>query len=226
MKVEIKGGKFLHALFVVVVVTGVLFGAAGRWDLPGIWAYLAILFGMNGATAAYVLRKSPALAEERFRLGPGDQNPWFRVLILPMMLGHWAIAGMDAGRWQDPGDFPGELQFLGLAGLATGQAIWFWAMNSNPFFSGQVRIQTERGHQLASGGPYRFVRHPGYVGFFLVLLASPLALGSWWSALPVIPALPLLVHRTHVEDSLLRNGLPGYQEYAVRVPYRILPGIW
>ena len=97
---------------------------------------------------------------------------------------------------------------------------------SNKFFSSAVRIQKDRGHTVISTGPYRFVRHPGYVGLCVFTLAEPLALGSWWAFIPGGLATILVIVRTVLEGRTLQAELPGYKEYAARVRYRLLPGVW
>jgi protein-S-isoprenylcysteine O-methyltransferase Ste14 len=99
-------------------------------------------------------------------------------------------------------------------------------MVSNPFFSARVRIQRERGHQVARGGPYRFVRHPGYAAFILSSLAAPVFLGSIWALVPAGMTVGLFVMRTAFEDRTLRIELDGYQAYADEVRYRLIPGLW
>ena len=101
-----------------------------------------------------------------------------------------------------------------------------WSMASNAFFSTVVRIQDDRGHAVASGGPYRFVRHPGYVAAILFYLVTPLMLGSVWTFIPSVLMVLLFVVRTALEDRTLREELDGYWEYAQRVRYRLLPGVW
>ena len=101
-----------------------------------------------------------------------------------------------------------------------------WAMLANPFFEKTVRIQEERGHHVATGGPYRFVRHPGYVAFILMGFALPLGVGSAWALVPAGLNAALIVARTALEDRTLRRELPGYAEYAQRTRYRLLPGVW
>jgi protein-S-isoprenylcysteine O-methyltransferase Ste14 len=96
-----------------------------------------------------------------------------------------------------------------------------------PFFSSVVRIQTDRGQQVVTTGPYAFVRHPGYTAGILIIAASGPALGSWVAAaLVVIFSLPFLLYRTITEDRILQVKLAGYSEYAARVRWRLLPGIW
>ena len=101
-----------------------------------------------------------------------------------------------------------------------------WATGSNAFFSLTVRIQKERSHAVATGGPYRFVRHPSYAGGILFELAAPIMLGSWWALIPGGLNAILFVIRTALEDKTLQAELDGYQEYAQRTRYRVLPGIW
>jgi protein-S-isoprenylcysteine O-methyltransferase Ste14 len=99
-------------------------------------------------------------------------------------------------------------------------------MLTNHYFSTFVRIQADRGHQVVSGGPYAFVRHPGYVGIIATTLAVPLVLGSAWAFLPALVSALLLGVRTALEDRTLQKELPGYDEYAARVRFRLLPLIW
>ncbi len=99
-------------------------------------------------------------------------------------------------------------------------------MTVNPFFSSVVRIQKDRGQRVITNGPYQYVRHPGYIGGIGVMLFSPLALNSWLSSILSLPALPFLVWRTIMEDTMLREELEGYKEYAQKVRYRLFPGVW
>jgi len=107
-----------------------------------------------------------------------------------------------------------------------GQGLFTWGMVSNKFFSTAVRIQTDRDHTVASGGPYRYVRHPGYVGYITASFATALALGSLWALIPAGLTMCLLVVRTALEDQTLQDELDGYKEYAQQVRYRLLPGVW
>jgi protein-S-isoprenylcysteine O-methyltransferase Ste14 len=105
-------------------------------------------------------------------------------------------------------------------------ALSVWAMASNRFFSGTVRIQADRGHTVVDGGPYGFVRHPGYLAWCISAPAIPLMLGSLWALIPSLLGMCALVLRTSLEDRTLRKELPGYEDYARRVRYRLLPGVW
>jgi protein-S-isoprenylcysteine O-methyltransferase Ste14 len=102
-----------------------------------------------------------------------------------------------------------------------------WAMSVNPFFSGAIRIQTDRGQRVTREGPYAFLRHPGHAGGILAFVAARLALNSLISILPVVLIeLPILIYRTIVEEQMLRDELAGYVAYATKVPYRLIPGVW
>ncbi len=101
-----------------------------------------------------------------------------------------------------------------------------WATGSNAFFSLTVRIQKERGQAVVEGGPYRFVRHPSYVGGILFELAAPIMLGSWWALIPGGLDAVLFVIRTALEDKTLQAELDGYPAYTERTRYRLVPGVW
>jgi len=113
-----------------------------------------------------------------------------------------------------------------VACLLAGYLLSSHALIENRFFSGVVRIQPERGHYVVSGGPYRWMRHPGYAGALLAYLATPVFLDSWWAGVPAIALAGALVVRTHLEDRTLQDELPGYRDYARRVRSRLVPGVW
>ncbi len=216
--------NLLRGLAVLGVLIAVLFGSAGRWDLPYFWAYV----GINAAlvvAGAYTV--DPELQRERWRPAKRDREFWHVVLVaLPCWLAHLVVAGLDVGRFHWSTPLPPAVQVLGLAISFASWGLVLRAMVVNRFFSPVVRIQTERGHHVVTTGPYRYVRHPGYSGAIDGLLSSPLALGSWWALAPVIPLALVIGRRAATEDRFLRAQLPGYAAYAARVRYRLLPGIW
>ncbi len=213
----------LNVVVFVAALTGVLFGSAGRLDLPWFWAFVIVhglLLALQRATVDEGLRR------ERAHPGPGGCDRRLRRVALPLYLTHLVVAGLDVGRWNWSGLIPLWVQGIGLAEYACGLGIAIWAMAVNRFFSPAARIQCERGHCLITSGPYRYVRHPGYAGGLLAMLGGGVALGSWWSLLPMLPVALLTLRRIVLEDRLLRAELGGYEQYARRVPSCLVPGIW
>ena len=215
---------FLVALALIAVT---LFLPAGRWDWTAGWLYLAV-FAMNLIiNYTFVRVRNPELIEHRMRFGAGTKG-WdkvWMVVFTPIFLTVYVVAALDAGRygWSD---LPDALWPIGFALFLAGTMLFSWSMGVNPFFEKTVRIQTERGHRVIDTGPYRYVRHPGYVGFFGWILSAPLLLGSWWAFLPAIISVVAVVVRTALEDRTLRDELPGYPDYARRVRFRLIPHVW
>ena len=137
----------------------------------------------------------------------------------------FVVAGLDHRHSWSP-VFPTWLNILGLILVTFGYAFAVWALVENRYFSTVVRIQTDRGHVVCGTGPYRIIRHPGYAGNLLPLPGIVLALGSLWTLIPAVVALIIVVIRTALVDQTLRDELPGYLEYAQRVPFRLVPGIY
>lgn len=208
-----------------VLIAGILFGAAGRWDVPMFWAYVGLWFTLG---MIVTLTADLDLARERWRPGGESKDNLAALRLLGMLLmgGQWVIAGLDVGRYHWSDTVPIGVQALGLAGLTAALAVVRWAQSVNRFFSSAIRIQRDRGHHVVTSGPYRYVRHPGYTAFSLGWICSALILGSWWSLVPSLAFIALLVRRTAVEDRFLQAELEGYAEYARKVRYRLLPGLW
>lgn len=212
----------LHA--VVLLLCG---GDLGWWQG---WAY-SLLFASAGiGVRPWAERRHPGLMAERVQLSraPGVKS-WDRVLapLMALSLGLplFVVAGLDHRFGWSP-DFPGWLTVLGLALAAAGYGFAGWAFLENRFFSAVVRIQSERGHIVCDTGPYTIIRHPGYAGSILPPFAMALALNSAWVLVPATAALVIAVVRTALEDRALQEELPGYREYAARVRYRLIPGIY
>jgi protein-S-isoprenylcysteine O-methyltransferase Ste14 len=137
----------------------------------------------------------------------------------------YVVAGLDQRyAWSTGISLPTQIVALIIAALGYGLVVW--ATGTNAYFSQTVRIQNERGHHVVTGGPYRFVRHPGYISTILVELASPFVLGSWWAMILSVVTIALFIVRTGLEDRLLQHELEGYQEYTQTVRYRLVPGVW
>src|SRR5262249_26405863 len=187
----------------LTVIASVIFVSAGRADLPMGWGVLGVLGIFFVLTFTSI---DPALMRERLRPGAGNLDRLTRPLTLVLMLGSLFIAGLAVGRFHwSP--IPSEVQLVGLIGYAVAMAGAFWAVRANPFYSSAVRLQRDRGQRAITGGPYRFVRHPGYAATVLAMVCGGLALGSWIAMLPVLAVIAIFVRRTLVEDRMLHDGL-------------------
>lgn len=204
-----------------------LFLTAGRMDWGLGWAYFGVLFAVQTATTLILLPTNPTLLGERSWMQKGSKT-WDKVIVSLCDAG-WmvtaVVSGLDARFGWSPRMEVG-LIIAGWVLLVLGFFLFLWSMASNRFFSSFMRIQTDRGHTVETGGPYRYVRHPGYVGALLIYIASPLALASLWTFLPAALLLSLFVYRTALEDRTLQVELEGYADYSQRVRYRLLPGVW
>jgi len=209
----------------LLITAAILFIPAGRLDWTMGWVYIGAYLLAQGVTALVV---DPELLAER-ETRHQDAKKWDMVLLgfwgLASALAPMVIAGLNVRFGWLP-RMSLAVQICGLLLFLLGWAITIWAMTSNLFFSKVVRIQRDRGHSVATGGPYQIVRHPGYVGASAQSLATPLILGSVWALIPGVLGVLLLIVRTVLEDKTLREELEGYKEYAGQVPYRLLPGIW
>jgi len=213
--------------FSIPLVLFVCGGDSGWWQ-AWIYSLLIVAAGMGGRIWAE--RRHPGLLAERQNIEKiQSAKTWDKVLaplmalslVYPLVI----VAGLDHRRGWSP-VFPLWLIVLGFILISLGYAFAVWALIENRFFSSTVRIQTDRGHVVCDSGPYRIVRHPGYAGNILPLLGIVLALGSVWTLIPAAVALIIAVIRTALEDQTLQEELPGYRDYARRVRYRLIPGIY
>ncbi len=209
-----------------VCVAG-FFWLAGRWDWIEGWAYVGLFTLGQSVIGIYLLIRDPELIRRRARAGEGTKA-WDKVCLSLFGCSYLAImvvAALDA-RW-GWSETPAWLVPAGGALYVLGAVLVTWAMAVNTHFEKTVRIQTDRGHKVIDSGPYRLVRHPGYVATILgFVLAPPLMLRSRWALLPAAVAVSVFVLRTALEDRMLRRELEGYAEYAKRVRYRLLPPVW
>ena len=211
-----------------LILIGILFGIVGRWDWWMGWALVAVYIVWTVSTAVLILPVNPAMLAERAR-PHADTQRWDKALLGALgllIVAEYVVASLDVRLGWSP-VFPLALRIMGLAAAVAGyDVLLVWAMVSNAFFVSTVRIQEERKQTVATGGPYRYVRHPGYVGTLLLHWGVPFMLNSLWAIIPAVAMTLVLVARTALEDRTLRDELPGYQEYAERVRYRLIPGVW
>ena len=215
----------LRALLGPVVMIGLLFLGAGTWDYWQAWVYFIVNMIILTLMAT-VLTPNYELVEERLNPKKGMKNwdKFYFAVTTPLYILALVIAGLDARfGWSN---IPLTVYWTSVAIYILGQAIFQWARYTNQYFSSVVRIQTDRGQTVCKDGPYKYVRHPGYVGGFLFTIIMGLMLGSWWASIPQVIAAFMLVWRTAREDKTLQAELPGYKEFTNETKYRLLPGVW
>jgi len=215
-------------IIVTVMLAALLFASAGRMDVPMFWVYLVVHSGAQLAMSLLVFRRNRDLLEERQRPGQGAKA-WDQVILriyFLLTLSLFVVAGLDVGRFHWSDTVPLWGQIAALVGFALSFAFSIWAMVVNDFYSRVVRIQRDRGQYVVTDGPYRYVRHPSYIGSILSWACATLALGSWLALVTAVLIAATFTVRTALEDRALQEELTGYKEYAQRVRYRLLPGVW
>ena len=222
--------RIIQVFLQVLLQAVVLFASAGTLRWWEAWAFIGIYLAGIAVNAFFMLRLHPETVAERGRgAAAGNTKDWDKIVglvaVLFYLIGIFMIAGLDE-RFTWTGQMPLLVQVAGFVVWALGSALFGWAMYTNTFFSSVVRIQDDRGHQVCDTGPYRVVRHPGYVGACLQSLSTPLMLGSWWALIPGVLSVLSFALRTALEERTLQDELAGYSEYAQRVRYRLLPGVW
>jgi protein-S-isoprenylcysteine O-methyltransferase Ste14 len=216
--------KSFAGIFFFIVI---LFISAGRIDYYQGWIYSAMsLLGllMNFAPS----NVDTELLHERSK-PPKDAKQWDKLILKLSALTTiiaYVIAGMDSGRYQWSSHLPWGICLLGIILMFIGQLLFLIAKKANRFFSSVMRIQNDRGHTVCETGPYRFVRHPGYLGMIISWVGFPLLIGSLWSIIPIVFAIILLLVRTRLEDRTLIKELTGYSQYIQKTRYKLVPWIW
>jgi protein-S-isoprenylcysteine O-methyltransferase Ste14 len=204
-----------------------LFGSAGQLPWNRGWICTVLYLGGLHASKAVLKKLNPGLLEQRETAIRKDTKPFDKIflrLFLSLTILQPVIAGLDI-KFNGPSMpfwtvYPGIFTFILSAALIT------WVLVKNPHAESSVRIQNDRGHTVIASGPYRFVRHPMYVGLMQLHTAMALILGSTWTwALASLISI-LFLWRTALEDQTLRQELPGYEEYTTVTRYRLMPGIW
>jgi len=213
----------LAVLIFLAAAGGILFGAAGRSDLPMFWAYLGL---MGVLVFVFASKADPQLMKERRKPGPGGKDHGLRWNAIVVMLASFTIAGLDVGRFHWSDTVPRWAQIVSLLAVLAGMSLAGWASRVNRFHSSVARIQRDRGHVVVVVGPYQYLRHPTYASAMFFFPLTSMALGSWWAVVPALLAIPLFLRRLFIEERMLFAELEGYREYAERVPWRVIPGLW
>ena len=216
--------RFFQILIHFLLFSAILFISSD--NLRWVWAWIYILMYVVYTIINSFLFSKELIAER----GKTKENvkQWDKVLTKLAIIPGLAtplVAGLDERfHWQP--DFSININIISLAFYILGNVIVSWSMISNEYFSTHVRIQTDREHKVATAGPYRYVRHPGYVGMILNTLFTPLMLGSFWALIPGLLMVIFFVTRTALEDRTLQQELEGYSEYVKQVKFKLVPGIW
>lgn len=222
-----KQGLFIKQFVGTLVFYAAIFISAGYFMyLPGL-VYAAI--GVVMIILNYsLLKPDPELAAERSKPGEGAKQ-WDKIVLglsFLSTISMYCVAGLDSGRFLWSPEFPWTLFAAGIILTIAGQLLFLIAQKQNKFFSSTARIQSERGHTVCDTGLYSFVRHPAYMGSTIQTIGFPLLFGSLWSEIPAACLVLLQIIRTALEDKMLRNDLDGYQAYASKTRYRLIPFVW
>ena len=222
-----KATRSVRAVFTALFALAALFVPAGTLRWTEAWIFVILYTVAVMAAVAWMKKRSPGLFQERTKRKK-DAKSWdkmFMILYSIFLLGLLILPGLDAVRFRWS-EVPFIAKVIAFIGYLPGFWIVFWAMRENAFLSDVVRIQEDRGHTVCTTGPYRLVRHPMYVGVILIMVCFPFSLGSLYTLIPAAVIIILFILRTSLEDKTLRKELPGYEEYAQKVRYRLVPGIW
>jgi protein-S-isoprenylcysteine O-methyltransferase Ste14 len=222
-----KTPQWIYSLLGIAAMSGLIFFSSGRLDYWQGWVFFGVNLAIVGLTA-WVFRDDLGLVSER--LNPGKGIKWwdkgYFIMSTPLYFAAVIVSAIDAGHRHGSRQPTAVIYILVLGVYLAGQALFMWAKRVNPFFSSVARIQSERGQSVCREGPYRFCRHPGYLGGLLFGLATPIVLGSYWGLIPQTLAACLLVGRTFLEDRMLTRDLLWYTEYKRAVRFRLVPGLW
>jgi len=219
--------QLLQVIVMFFIMGSILFVSAGRLDWWEAWVFLIIYFFIALVSAVWMLRTNSDLVQERNRPGQ-NVKPWDNLLVginLLLTLALFVVIGLDAGR-QGWSKVSLVVKAIGLLGFLPAFGLPLWASKTNAYLSSRVHIQQERGHAVVAVGPYRYVRHPMYVGMIFYDVSVPLLLGSWWGLAVSVTMIVMVIVRTALEDRTLQRELSGYREYSQQVRYRLLPRVW
>ena len=218
----------LRLLITFVVMSAAFFGSAGTVAWPQAWIYMIIQFSFWLVTALWLKKHNPQLLKDRMVFLKPATRGWDKAIIMTstaVFVPYLLLPGLDAVRceWSS---VPVLVSVFAYAGVMVSLLLFFAVLRENAYLSRFVEVQKERGHKVVTTGPYRYVRHPMYVGLILLLYSIPVALGSLWTLVPASVLTFLFVIRTHFEDKTLHEELDGYKAYSGKVKYRLFPGLW
>lgn len=219
----------IQTLLVYAVTAALLFVAAGTWRWPQAWVFVIEMAASGIAIGVWLARHDPGLLAERMASPLQRGQAAADKAILLCLLVAWpawlAFMALDAVRFRWS-HLPVWIEVLGALLILVAMYVFYRIFRENSFAAPVVKIQKARGQRVVTTGPYSLVRHPMYAGAILLFVAVPMLLGSGWG-IALAPAwLILLMLRIPLEERVLRENLAGYDDYARRVRYRLLPGVW
>lgn len=218
----------LQNTITTVAMGALLFASAGTLHWLSAWVFLLTCVVLGPLCGWWLYRVDPALLAERLRPVLQRDQPAadkvFMTVFIVAMLGWLVVMGLD--RRHLASGMPASVQVLGLALFVLSTLFILSVFHENSFAAPVVKLQAGRAQRVISTGPYAHVRHPMYSGMILFFAGVPLLLGSWWGLAMVPLFVALFAVRIRIEERTLHEGLPGYSEYAARVRYRLLPGVW
>ena len=212
----------------IAVLLAALFGSAGTLAWPEAWLYIIIQYSFFTMLAIWLKKHNPELLRDRMAFLKPAAKRWDKVILLVstiVFVPYLILPGLDAVRFQWS-SVPPLIKAVCFGGIILSFMLLSWVMRENTYLSRVVEIQKERGHKVITTGPYQYVRHPMYLAIIVLFLSIPVALGSLWSLIPSAVLTLLILIRTFLEDKTLHEELEGYNSYAEKVKYRIVPGIW
>ncbi|MGC9361208.1 MAG: methyltransferase family protein [Anaerolineae bacterium] len=214
----------------LLLAPALMFLAAGTTRWPTAWAYTLIMVVGTIISRLLVWRTNPDTLRERAKFASAENTkPWDRALVVIVGIGGpvtcMVVAGLDY-RWGWSPEVPLAWQVAAAVAVTAAVGISVWAMVANAYFSAVARIQSDRGQQVVTSGPYAVVRHPSYASAVLLSVVMPVMLGTLWAWVPQLGVIAALVIRTRLEDRMLREELEGYEAYAEEVRWRLVPGVW
>ncbi|MBU2214150.1 isoprenylcysteine carboxylmethyltransferase family protein [Patescibacteria group bacterium] len=216
-----------RGIFKTIMTGVIIFWIAGTWDYWQGW----VLFGYFIVVTIFLIFLFNARRElmmERVKPGKGVKL-WDRIVMMIfglLMLAMLIVGVLDAARFHWSPALPVYVYVVSYIVLTASMLLVLWAMLANNYFATYVRIQEDRGHQVCTSGPYKYVRHPGYSGIIPAQICFAFILGSYWALIPAGAILLLFILRTELEDRTLQKELEGYKEYASKVRSRLIPSVW
>jgi len=223
---DLKRRVWVQTLLFLPFLALALFAPAGTLRFWQAWLYGLVFVAATSAMGFYFLRHDPKLIERRMRVGPAaEREPAQKIIVIMIMIGFFlmiVIPGFDY-RWHWSA-VPSWLALVANGFVELGFAVCFVVLQQNSYAASTITV--EPGQPVVSTGLYSIVRHPMYAGALLLMGFSPLALGSYWTLLLLVPMFPVLAWRLLDEERFLKQNLPGYANYCRQVRYRLIPGIW